>query len=60
MDAFEKSIKDRMDNIQKSAEKIEQFYKQPFYKAIDENASPEGIQKQTLKEQIAKGIKYTQ
>jgi hypothetical protein len=55
IEAVEKSVSDRMNNIQKSVEKIENFYKQPFYKAIDENVSPEGVMKESISTQLEKG-----
>lgn len=60
MAALEKSVMDRLNNIQKMTAKVEKFYQQPFYKAIDENASPEGVQKMSVKEQIEKGnVRFT-
>jgi hypothetical protein len=53
--AVEKSVSDRLANIQKAMEKVEAFYKQPMYKAVSENVSPESVQKQSIKEQIEKG-----
>lgn len=52
VEALEKSVADRLGNIQKA---MDRFYSQPFYKAVDENVNPEAIQKMTIKEQIEKG-----
>jgi hypothetical protein len=60
VDAIEKSVSDRLDNIQKSVEKIEKFYKQPFYKAIDENVSPESTTRKSIEKQLEDGkIRFT-
>lgn len=59
LDSIEKSVKDRVDDINKTTEKLEEFYKQPFYKAISENVAPEATLKKSIKEQIDEGqIRY--
>jgi len=55
IEAVEKSVQDRMANVQKSVEKIEKFYKQPFYKAIDENMAPESVVHKSISDQIKDG-----
>lgn len=55
LEALEKSFKDRSENLQKSVGKIEEFYKKPFYKAVDENVAPEGVIKKGISEQIREG-----
>lgn len=52
VEALEKSVADRLGNIQKSMEK---FYSQPFYKAIDDSIGAEGVHKMSIKDQIEKG-----
>jgi len=60
IEAVEKSVSDRMVNIQKAISQIEEFYKKPFYKAIDENVSPESIMKETIETQIKnKQVRYS-
>lgn len=60
MAALEKSLMDRLTNVQKTVARVEKFYQQPFYKAIDENASPESVQKMSVSEQIQKGkVRFT-
>ena len=55
VDALEKSVNDRLNNVLKDMAKVEKFYKQSFYKAIDENVAPEGIQQLPLSKQIEAG-----
>ena len=54
VDAFEKSVTDRITNISKQMEQVEKFYRQPFYKAIKDEANPEGVVK-SLAEKAMKG-----
>jgi len=59
--ALEKSVNDRLNNVLKDMDKIEKFYKQSFYKAIDENVAPESVQRQSISKQIADGeVRYRQ
>jgi hypothetical protein len=61
MSATEKSIADRLANIEKTVKAVEKFYRNPMYKAISENASPESTMKKSIKEQIADGqVRFTQ
>jgi len=55
VDALEKSVNDRLNNVLKDMDKIETFYKQSFYKAIDDGVGPEGIQSQSISKQIEAG-----
>jgi hypothetical protein len=61
LEAVEKSVSNRIVNLQKSIGQVEKFYNQPFYKAIDEGFGPEGIQKQTITQQIKEGkVRFSQ
>jgi len=55
VESLEKSVNDRLNNISKDMEKIEKFYNQSFYKAINENVAPEGTQAQSISKQISDG-----
>jgi hypothetical protein len=58
--AVEKSVNARVANVMKAMEKVDEFYKKPFYKAVSDQASPEGVQKLGIKEQIEKGeVRYS-
>jgi len=60
LEAIDKSMSDRVENLQKTAKQIEAFYKQPLYKSIDENAAPEAVMKKSVKEQIDAGkVKFS-
>ena len=57
--ALEKSVNDRLNNVMKDMGKIEKFYKQGFYKAINENTGPETVKQQTISKQITDGeVRY--
>lgn len=61
IEAMEKSVEDRLANLQKTVSKVEQFYKAPLYKAVSENVGAESGFKKSLKEQITEGnIKYAE
>lgn len=55
VDALEKSVNDRLSNVLKDMGKLEKFYKQSFYKAVNENVSPESTQAQTITKQLEDG-----
>ena len=55
VDALEKSVNDRLNNVLKDMAKIEKFYKQSFYKAIDENVAPESTINVPISKQIEEG-----
>jgi len=55
LESIEKSVNDRVANLQKTAGNLEKFYNQSFYKAVDENVAPEGVMKKSIKEQIDTG-----
>jgi hypothetical protein len=55
VEALEKSVNDRLTNVQKDMAKIEKFYGQSFYKAINENVAPESTQAQGIAKQLADG-----
>lgn len=60
LEAMEKSFNDRVANINKSVAEIEKFYKQPFYKAINENVNPEAVEQKPFSKQIADGkVRYS-
>jgi len=60
IEALEKSMSDRIANAQKALNKIEKFYNQPFYKAIDESVSPEATMHKSIEEQIKAGkVQFT-
>ena len=60
LSAVEKSVNDRVANLNKSVEKVEAFYKQPFYKAVNENVSAEGVLSKGIQAQIDEGkVRYT-
>jgi hypothetical protein len=60
IEALEKSMSDRIANAQKALNKIEKFYSQPFYKAIDESVSPEATMHKSIEEQIKAGkVQFT-
>ncbi len=60
IDAVEKSVTDRLKNVKSDMEKIEKFYTQSFYKAIDENVSPEGTIQESISKQMEKGkLRFT-
>jgi len=54
-EAMEKSMKDRVANIEDTAKKIEKFYKQPMYKAVSESFGTEGTVKKSISQQLADG-----
>jgi hypothetical protein len=60
--SVEKSVSDRVANLQKTAGEMEKFYKQSFYKAVDADAAPEaGFKKKaSMKEQVESGkVQYS-
>ena len=60
VEALEKSMADRMANAQKALDKIEKFYAQPFYKAMNENTQPEAVVQKSVKKQIEEGnVKFS-
>lgn len=59
VDALEKSVNDRLNNVLKDMEKIEKFYEQSFYKARDENVAPESTRTKPISKQIEEGkVRY--
>lgn len=52
LDAVEKSVADRLANIQKAVDK---FYSQSFYKAAGESVGPEGTQQLPIEKQLENG-----
>jgi len=55
VEALEKSVNDRLKNVQKDMAEIEKFYKQSFHKAIGENVAPESTQALSIKKQLESG-----
>lgn len=56
LEAVEKSVNDRVANLQKALGEVEKFYKSPMYKAVSENSGAEALKKESsVAEQIAKG-----
>lgn len=61
LDALNKSMNDRLANIQKGIDKVENFYKKaPLYKAVEDSVGAEAAVKKGIKEQIAEGkVRYS-
>lgn len=55
VNAIEKSMNDRLVNLQKTMSAVEKFYDRPLYKSVDENVNPEAVQAQSISKQIESG-----
>lgn len=60
LESMEKSHSDRINNMkqdmEKTAKNLEKFYNGSFYKAASDEVGPESIKKDSIKDQIEKGM----
>ena len=56
LEAIEKSMNDRIVNMQKTIGKMEAFYESPFYKAIESDNQTFVKKEDTFSEQLSKGM----